>query len=165
MQVGMLVAKWGPHLEVDVSRALNARKAPAELRLTVYRRLASKVFEPGGKAVLEDFRAWAKGARELCKLRNEYVHGRWALPLRDDPVDPLLAFCPLGWDFSAERPTQTREIRMSALAAQVAALEGCGGTLAALERSHVAFARPAAWLERGLASSSSKRPIEGGGET
>lgn len=141
--VGLQLNWLGPHLQVKVHHLLNARKVMFAKRLSALRDLVFELFENAGATAIDEFRQWFEAADAMKALRNDYVHGRWGVPGKLVDGQLMLAFVPLHWDMTPDRPDDSIYMTLDEFGSQVAKMEALAHEYFRLERKYLAYAKPA----------------------
>jgi hypothetical protein len=141
--VGLQLNWLGPHLQVKVHHLLDARKVMFAKRLSVLKDLVFELFENAGATALDEFKRWFEVADAMKALRNDYVHGRWGVPGKLVDGQPMLAFVPLHWDMTPDRPDDSIYMTLNEFGSQVAKMEVLAHEYFRLERKYLAYAKPA----------------------
>lgn len=140
--VGLQLNWLGPYLQVKVHHLLDAKKVMFARRLSMLKDLVFELFESAGEGALEEFRHWFESADAMKALRNDYVHGRWGVPGKLVDGQPMLAFVPLHWDMTPDRPDDSAYMTLDEFGTQVAKMEALAHEYFQLERKHLAYAKP-----------------------
>jgi len=141
--VGLQLNWLGPYLQVKVHHLLDAKKVMFAKRLGTLKQLVFELFENAGDAALDEFQQWFEAADAMKALRNDYVHGRWGVPGKLVDGHPMLAFVPLHWDMTPDRPDDSVFMTLDEFGGQVAKMEMLAHEYFRLERKHLALAKPA----------------------
>ena len=120
--VGLQLNWLGRYYGESVEEVLNPLKPFCE-RLKLLKRFILNAFQGAGEGALSEFKDWFRQAHELKGLRNDYVHGRWGLPIQFADVNHLLRFTPLHWDTSGNRGDETVTMTLEEFADQVKSVE------------------------------------------
>jgi hypothetical protein len=141
--VGLQLNWLGPYLQVKVHHLLDAKKVAFAKRLDMLKQLVFELFENAGDAALGEFQQWFEAADAMKALRNDYVHGRWGVPGKLVDGQPMLAFVPLHWDMTPDRPDDSIYLTLDDFGVQVAKMETLAHEYFRLERKHLAHGKPA----------------------
>jgi len=140
--IGLQLNWMGSYCQQDATELLNPLKVQLGNRLKKLKQLILEIYEPAGAEALVAFKAWFKRADEARALRNDYVHGRWGMPGRTIDAEPLLAFIPLHWDMSPDRPDDSISMSIEEFASQVAAVEELFADYWRLTEKYKQYAKP-----------------------
>lgn len=121
--IGLQLNWLGSYYGIAVGDLLDPVGVPFVKRLKTLRQIILDAFERSGEEPLAKFQVWFDKANELKDLRNEYVHGRWGLPISAADVRPMLRFTPLHWDMSGARAGEEVTMTLEDFADQVKAVE------------------------------------------
>lgn len=141
--LGLQLNWLGPHLQVKVHHLLDAKKVVFAKRLAKLKDLVFELFENAGEGALDEFGQWFEAAEAMKALRNDYVHGRWGVPGKLVDGQPMLAFVPLHWEMSADRPDDSVYMTLDEFGGQVEKMEALAHEYFRLERKYLALAKPA----------------------
>ena len=141
--VGLQLNWLGTYLQVKVQHLLDAKKVMVAKRLGMLKQLVFELFENAGDTALDEFQQWFGEADAMKALRNDYIHGRWGVPGKLVDGQPMLAFVPLHWDMTPDRPDDSIYMTLDEFGGQVAKMEMLAHEYFRLERKHLALAKPA----------------------
>lgn len=148
--IGLQLNQLGPYRSQDVGSLLQTGQARLGDRLKRLRVLVLETYASAGPAVAQQFSDWFDTAGEARVLRNDYVHGRWAVPGKYNvteegrriPTEPLLAFVPLDFDLSPDQPDKSVYMTLEEFAEQVRHAEALFGRYWELCERNIEHALP-----------------------
>lgn len=71
---------WANQSGVDTKKLLNPTQSNISQRLEALRPMILKVYEFAGPKANHELKDWFKRADKARAIRNDFVHGRWAIP-------------------------------------------------------------------------------------
>lgn len=118
-----LQLKWmGPYCGEKVEHLLNARM-PFAIRLDALEPLVMKLYCHEDEDAMRDFSRWFEHARTVKALRNDFVHGRWAVYPSRSAIEPKIEFIALNWEMEQAKQIPPMSIKLEELGEAVRTLE------------------------------------------
>lgn len=150
--VGLQLTHLGPYRGREVSDLLQTRQARLGERLQRLRALVLETYATAGPAFSAQFKDWFDDAERARALRNDFAHGRWAVPAkygltedgRRNLEEPILAFVPLDFDMTPDQPDKSVYMTIAEFSAHVELAEALFSRYWKLCERHIGHALPSA---------------------
>ena len=137
-----LQLKWmGPYCGVKVEHLLNARM-PFTVRLDALEPLVMEIYGHENGEARRDFAQWFEHARTAKAVRNDFVHGRWAVYSDGFPRTPKIEFIALNWEMEQAKQTPPTSINLDDFEEAISALESLFGDYWKLTERYENNAKP-----------------------
>lgn len=110
---------------LDTKKLLAPIQTTFGQRLRKLQPLIMKDYAFAGPAAKEQLAEWFKRANHLRAIRNDFVHGRWAIPGVTKPLkgpngqEPTLELIPLDWNMDAGSQAKSVQMTLSQFESQV----------------------------------------------